>query len=108
MVVVPDRRRSGGSSQGPPVRRQAIGIDTFDRSKRVHRVRSGSFPRVLSRFDGGHRRKREAGGGKKRREEEKGGGGGRERKESELRVHAREWVYTTKGRGRGRGRKGEN
>lgn len=29
------------------MRRQAIGIDTFDRSKRVHRVRSGSFPRVL-------------------------------------------------------------
>lgn len=44
IVDDPEGRRRG--RQGP-ARRQAIGIDTFDRSKRVHRVRSGSFPRVL-------------------------------------------------------------
>lgn len=106
IVDDPEGRRRG--RQGP-ARRQAIGIDTFDRSKRVHRVRSGSFPRVLyaalhastedtvvvrGREGEEEKRRRERGRGRRRK-------GGRMEKESELRVHTREWVYP---RGDGRER----
>lgn len=105
IVDDPEGRRRG--RQGP-VRRQAIGIDTFDRSKRVHRVRSGSFPRVLyaalhastedtvvvrGREGEEEKRRRERGRGRRRK-------GGRMEKESELRVHTREWVYPRGDEGR--------
>lgn len=91
IVDDPEGRRRG--RQGP-ARRQAIGIDTFDRSKRVHRVRSGSFPRVLyaalhastedtvvvrGREGEEEKRRRERGRGRRRQGKERGQNGKRER-----------------------------